>query len=112
MGSKGKTKEKNEEEGKQATFRKEKKIIWLSEYYEIMRMRSIMDIINTDEEDPIKAICVENETLKLKEYGEKRQYGPRQNWWKYGIEHLWENVIQTRIEKYKETDFDEENLEH
>ena len=70
----GSQKKENEDEYRNTAFRANKKIIWLSEYYEITRMRFIMDVSNTNKEDPIKAVCVENETLKLKEYGKKGQY--------------------------------------
>ena len=89
------------EEGNPPKFRKKKEIIWLSEYYEITRRTFIMEIINTNQANPIKEICVENETLKLKEYGKKRQYGPRQNWWKFGIQNLWNEVVKKKLEIIK-----------
>ena len=42
------------EEGDQPKFRNKKEIIWLSEYYEQLRRKFIMEIINASETDPIK----------------------------------------------------------
>jgi len=62
----------------------------MSEYYELQRRRLIIKILNAPQTDPIKSICIENDTVKLKEYtGKKKWGGQRHNWWIYGIKNYW-----------------------
>ena len=48
-------------------FRKTKQIIWMGDYYEKIRRKLIVEIINAEQNDPIRNICMHPDTLKLKE---------------------------------------------
>ena len=58
--------------------------------YELQRRKLIIKILNAPQTDPTKSICIENDTVKLKEYtGKKKWGGQRHNWWIYGIKNYW-----------------------
>ncbi len=40
----------------------------MSEYYEYIKRKSIINSINAEFDDPTRYICVDDETLELKEY--------------------------------------------
>lgn len=66
-------------------FRKYKKVIPLSEYYYSIKRKAIIEIINQENDNPMK-FATTDETLKLKEYGFKGWGGVRHNWWIKGLE--------------------------
>ena len=56
----------------QTSDQSSKQIIKISEYYESQRQKLIIEIINTQQTDPIRNICIDAETLQLMEYNTKR----------------------------------------
>ena len=57
---------KGETEWGTQIFKQKKEIIWMSDYYEQMRRNFILQIINAEDDDPIKEIAINKETLTLK----------------------------------------------
>ena len=93
-------------------FRKNKEIIYMSDYYETRRREFLVKVINSEPEDPIRKISMEDETLVLREYaGKKKWGGQRQNCWKYGIKHYWDNIVSKYIRMYRGIEFDPESVE-
>ena len=56
-------------------FRKNKEIIYMSDYYETRRREFLVKVINSEPEDPIRKISMEDETLVLREYAGKKMGG-------------------------------------
>ena len=55
---------------------------------------------------------MEDQTLVLREYPGKKQWGgQRQNWWKYGVKHYWDNIVSKYIRMYTGIEFDPESVE-
>ena len=75
-------------------YLRKKEIIPISKYYETQRRKLIITLITSDEDDPIANICVNKETLTLKDYAKWRIGRPRNNWWKRGIEEYWSFLTQ------------------
>ena len=57
----------------------------LEEVYQTAKRKAIIQIINQEDADPVK-YATTGETLKLKEYPFKKQFGQRYNWWIKGLE--------------------------
>ena len=66
--------------GRRKRKKKRRVIIRLSEYYENIKRKAIIEIINQEDHELTKHITTDS-TLKLKEYDFKKQYGPRHHWW-------------------------------
>ena len=73
-------------------FRPIKKIIPLSEYYQNIRRKAIINLINEEEETPEKAICIKPGTLDLNQYNFKKRGYPHYHWWYKGLENYWEYI--------------------
>ena len=52
----------------------------------------IIEIINTQQTDPIRNICIDTESLQLMEYITKRLGRPRHNWWNQALSKFWSQV--------------------
>ena len=73
----------------------------MGDYYETRRRTLIVKLINQQIGTPERDICIDGNTLNLVAYSKNRQYGPRHNWWIYGLKHYWKTVIQQKIDEYK-----------
>ena len=60
-------------------FSEKKEIIPISEYYEQRRRKLIAEIVMSTDGDPIGDICVDRNTLRLKDHGARRVGRPRNN---------------------------------
>ena len=89
-----------------------KYIIPISEYYESQRRKFIIEIITTENEDPITSICIDKETLKLNSYNSRRVGRPRNNWWTQAIANYWNYLRQTGYISIMEEDFNWTNEQH
>ena len=56
-------------------FRKEKQIIYMSDFYELRRSEFLVKVIGSEPEDPIRKISMEDQTLVLREYPGKKTRG-------------------------------------
>merc|ERR1712159_915545 len=68
------------------SFRKWKIIHPLSHYYKMQRRKAIIDLINKEDTEISKFVCVEPGTLKLQEYNFKKLGGQAYHWWEKGLE--------------------------
>ena len=93
-------------------FSEKKEIIPISEYYEQRRRKLIAEIVMSTDGDPIGDICVDRNTLRLKDYGTRRVGRPRNNWWNCGIKQYWEYLQQFHIMEIRGQQYDENNIRH
>lgn len=82
-----------------------RKILKVSDYYDIQRRTLIVDIINRCPDDPVRSITLETEGLKQVGYGFSQVGGPRNNWWDKGIAEYWGLIKRTLPIEYRYISF-------
>ena len=69
-------------------FRKTKEIIPISEFYKRRKRKAIIEIINENDNEIKKLVCVKPGPLKLQEYDFQKVGRPAYNWWEKGLRRL------------------------
>merc|ERR1712078_874793 len=67
----------------------------------MQRRKLIIDLINKDDHEISKFVCVEPGTLKLQEYNFKKLGGQAFHWWEKGLEEYWAHLQEYHYKCYK-----------